>query len=74
MNDPTNREACEAVRDYPDAHTWPCELLYQRSGAPWNQCGRAIERCKEIGLIDYDLSPRLAKLTEKGQTFLDTPT
>jgi len=84
--DITDRQVCEAVRDYhlqikeagePYGKLiglkWPYELLAQRTGEPEKVCYRAMERAEERGLIDYGVSLRTGWLSEKGEELLAAP-
>lgn len=59
-------EAASNTRPY----TWPEDVLYDQTRAPWKVILRAMERVHDKGLIEYGVSLRAGWITDKGKDFL----
>lgn len=69
--DITDRQVCEAYRDYNQAEgPFPYDLLIERTGECFKVCYRAMERACERDLIEYGVSLRTGWLTDKGKALL----
>lgn len=75
MKDVPDRLVCYAVQFYQDNYReaecpFPYELLAIATGQPEKVCFRAMERADRHGLIEYGVSLRTGRLTEKGKALL----
>jgi hypothetical protein len=67
--DITDRQVCEAVRDWKHTNVFADELLATRTGQPLKVATSALERAERRGLIDYGVSLRTAWLTDAGTRY-----